>query len=214
MKAKIFSAIICLFLINSLTYDVSANDLAPTSIKVYPENIHLSTTRDRQSVIVQAFYDSGLTQDVTDQVTWKLSGEPIVKQVKNVFTPLADGKATLTVSLGNLNVNLPVEVVDSKVTKPISFKTDVMPVFMKTNCNTGSCHGAARGKDGFRLSLFGFDPDGDYHRVTREIAGRRVNLALPEESLLLEKGVGTVPHTGGKRMEVGGEHYKDRKSVV
>ena len=45
-----------------------------------------------------------------------------------------------------------------------------MPVFMKAGCNTGGCHGAARGKDGFRLSLFGFDPDGDYYRLTREIA--------------------------------------------
>ena len=62
-----------------------------------------------------------------------------------------------------------------------------MPVFMQAGCNTGSCHGAARGKDGFRLSLFGFDPDGDHYRLTREINGRRINLALPAESLLLEK---------------------------
>ena len=54
-----------------------------------------------------------------------------------------------------------------------------MPVFMKAGCNTGSCHGAARGKDGFRLSLFGFDPDGDHFRLTREMVGRRVNLAVP-----------------------------------
>ena len=58
---------------------------------------------------------------------------------------------------------------------------------MRAGCNTGSCHGAARGKDGFRLSLFGFDPDGDHYRLTREINGRRINLALPAESLLLEK---------------------------
>jgi hypothetical protein len=82
-----------------------------------------------------------------------------------------------------------------------------MPVFMKTSCNNGSCHGAARGKDGFRLSLFGFDPEGDHYRLTREIPGRRINLALPAESLLLEKGAGVVPHTGGKRFDVGSEHY-------
>ena len=208
MKAKILYSIVCLLAGLTLSpRTLPANDLAPKSIKVFPENIHLSTTRDRQSVIVQAFFESGLTEDVTDKVTWKLSGGQVVKQTKNVFTPLADGKATLTVSYANLNVNVPVEVVESKTTKPISFKSDVMPVFMKTNCNTGSCHGAARGKDGFRLSLFGFDPDGDYHRITREIAGRRINLALPSESLLMEKSVGKVPHTGGKRMDVGSEHY-------
>ena len=184
-----------------------ANDLAPKAIKVFPENIHLTTTRDRQSVIVQAFYENGITEDVTDKVAWRVSGGEVVKQVKNVFTPLADGNATLTVSYSNLNVNVPIVVADSKVTKPISFKSDVMPVFMKTNCNTGSCHGAARGKDGFRLSLFGFDPDGDYHRITREIAGRRINLAMPSESLLMEKADGSVPHTGGKRIEPGSEYY-------
>ncbi|MEE2640489.1 MAG: DUF1549 domain-containing protein [Planctomycetota bacterium] len=203
MSARILGSIACLLIANTLC----ANDLAPKSIKVYPENIHLNTTRDRQSVIVQAFFENGITEDVTDKVAWKVSGGDIVQQTKNVFTPLADGKATLTVSYSNLNVNIPIEVAESKVTNPISFKSDVMPVFMKTNCNTGSCHGAARGKDGFRLSLFGFDPDGDYHRITREIAGRRINLANPAESLLMEKAVGSVPHTGGKRMEVGSEYY-------
>ena len=71
-----------------------------------------------------------------------------------------------------------------------------MPVFMKAGCNMGSCHGAARGKDGFRLSLFGFDPDGDHFRLTREISGRRINLALPDESLMIEKPAGKVPAHG------------------
>ena len=71
---------------------------------------------------------------------------------------------------------------DAKVDRPISFKLDVMPVFMRAGCNIGSCHGAARGKDGFRLSLFGFDPDGDHFRLTRELTGRRINLAMPAEA--------------------------------
>lgn len=55
--------------------------------------------------------------------------------------------------------------------------------------------------------MFGFDPEGDHYRLTREIPGRRINLALPGESLLMEKSAGVVPHTGGKRFEVGSEHY-------
>ncbi|MGA2497535.1 MAG: DUF1549 and DUF1553 domain-containing protein [Tepidisphaeraceae bacterium] len=88
-----------------------------------------------------------------------------------------------------------------------SFKLDVMPVFFNSGCNTGACHGAAKGKDGFRLSLFGYDPDGDYQRLTREIPGRRLNLAFPEESLLLKKTTGQAPHTGGKRFEPDSENY-------
>ena len=83
-----------------------------------------------------------------------------------------------------------------------------MPVFMKAGCNAGSCHGAARGKDGFRLSLFGFDPDGDYQRLTREQPERRLDLAIPSECLLIEKATGQVPHTGGSPTKKGDPYYQ------
>ena len=92
-----------------------------------------------------------------------------------------------------------------------SFRLDVMPIFMRSGCNTGSCHGAARGKDGFRLSLFGFDPEADYQRITREISGRRINLALTAESVLLTKATNAVPHGGGARIKHGDEYYNTLK---
>ena len=58
---------------------------------------------------------------------------------------------------------------------------------MKAGCNTGSCHGSARGQDRFMLSLFGYDPEGDHYRITRERGTRRINLAIPEESMLVKK---------------------------
>jgi hypothetical protein len=79
---------------------------------------------------------------------------------------------------------------------------------MKAGCNQGSCHGAARGKDGFRLSLFGYDADGDHYRLTHEISARRINLAIPPESLILEKATGKVPHTGGTRFKEDSELYQ------
>jgi len=82
-----------------------------------------------------------------------------------------------------------------------SFRRDVMPVFFRAGCNAGTCHGSARGKDGYMLSLFGYDAAGDYRRTVEELPGRRVNTAVPEESLLLLKAIGAVPHTGGKRFE-------------
>src|SRR6185503_6654547 len=80
--------------------------------------------------------------------------------------------------------------------------------FMKAGCNAGSCHGSSKGKDGFRLSLFGFDPDGDYYRLTRDQIGRRINLAIPEESLIVQKGLGAVQHTGGIRFATNSELHK------
>src|SRR6202007_3033858 len=99
----------------------------------------------------------------------------------NEVFPVADGTTEMKVEFGGRSVTVPVKIKDAKVDRPISFKLDVMPVFMKAGCNVGSCHGAARGKDGFRLSLFGFDPAGDYYRLTHEISGRRLNLSFPKD---------------------------------
>lgn len=88
-----------------------------------------------------------------------------------------------------------------------SFRRDVMPVFFRAGCNAGTCHGSARGKDGFMLSLFGYDAKGDYERVVNEMPGRRINTAVPEQSLLLLKAIGAVPHTGGKLFTKESEHY-------
>jgi len=88
------------------------------------------------------------------------------------------------------------------------FRRDVMPVFFRAGCNAGTCHGSARGKDGYMLSLFGYDAPGDYRRTVEEIPGRRVNTAVPAESLLLLKATGAVAHTGGKRFEKESHLYK------
>jgi len=96
----------------------------------------------------------------------------------------------------------------SQANEAPSFRLDIMPVLFKAGCNTGSCHGSARGKDGFMLSLFGYDPKGDYFRITEDIIGRRINQAVPETSLLLLKAIGTVPHTGGECFDINSEYYK------
>ena len=89
-----------------------------------------------------------------------------------------------------------------------SFRRDVMPVLFRAGCNAGTCHGSARGKDGFMLSLFGYDPAGDYRRIVEEIPSRRINIAVPEESLLLLKATASVSHTGGKLFTKESELYQ------
>jgi len=190
-----------------LPVSLFGDEVAPASLIVAPADIHLSALRDRQSLLVQAVLPNGLTQDVTEKVEFKIENEAFIRRDSATFYPVADGTTKLVVSYSGQTIEVPVTVQNSQVDPPISFRMDVMPVWMKTSCNNGSCHGAARGKDGFRLSLFGFDPEGDYYRLTREIPNRRINLALPAESLLMEKGAGLVPHTGGKRFELGSEHY-------
>ncbi len=179
-----------------------------TQLAVFPPEVNMATARGRQSFAVQATYADGITRDVTEQATIRLANPAVVRLEKNVLSPLIDGVTDLVVEFGGRAVAVPISVKDAKAERPISFKLDVMPIFMRSGCNQGSCHGAARGKDGFRLSLFGFDSDGDHYRLTREINGRRLNLAVPAESLLLEKSTGKVPHTGGKCFEETSERHQ------
>ncbi len=93
-------------------------------------------------------------------------------------------------------------------TQPPSFRNDIMPILFRGGCNSGTCHGSSRGKDGFILSLFGFDPKGDYYRITQELPGRRINIAAPEKSLLLLKATGQVTHTGGEVFKQDSDYYR------
>ena len=125
-----------------------------------------------------------------------------------IVAPKADGNGSLKVAYEGLEAEVPVVVRRASAVEPLRFRNDVMPVLTKAGCNTGKCHGAASGKDGFRLSLFGYDPEGDHFRIIREVVGRRVNLAAPEDSLLITKSIGKVAHTGGMRIEPGSEGYQ------
>ncbi|HEX7901675.1 MAG TPA: DUF1549 domain-containing protein [Planctomycetota bacterium] len=88
------------------------------------------------------------------------------------------------------------------------FTHDVLPRLTKLGCNAGSCHGASTGQGGFRLSLLGFDPDADHRAIARELRGRRVDLARPDESLLLRKPLKKLKHGGGRALEEGSESHR------
>jgi hypothetical protein len=181
---------------------------AVTSISVYPPDISLETKLDSQRFIVVAARDDGVTLDVTKEASVRLANAQVARLDGRTLYPVADGSTTLEVEYQGRKATAQVAVKDAAKDRPISFRLDVMPVFMRSGCNTGNCHGAARGKDGFRLSLFGFDPQGDYYRLTREEGARRINLAVPEASLLVEKATGSVTHTGGKRFEKDSQYYR------
>jgi hypothetical protein len=90
----------------------------------------------------------------------------------------------------------------------VTFRNHVQPVLAKFGCSSGACHGAAAGQNGFKLSLRGFDDEGDYLALTRQALGRRIVPADPGRSLLLLKPTATLPHKGGKRFDVGSLEYR------
>jgi len=90
---------------------------------------------------------------------------------------------------------------------PPSFLNDVIPVLTRFGCNQGSCHGKNSGQNGFRLSLRGYAPEWDHKWLTREFAARRINRAMPEASLLLQKPLGRAPHQGGRLFDENSPAY-------
>ena len=87
----------------------------------------------------------------------------------------------------------------------VDFRNDLIPVFTKNGCNAGACHGAAIGRGGFKLSLYGGDPSADHEAITQQLAGRRVNLANPAQSLVVLKPAEYVSHGGGTIFDMDSE---------
>ncbi len=177
------------------------------SIRIYPPSIRLDHDADRQSFIVLAAFADGSTRDVTATATIALGDPAIATRTDNVVRARGNGRTELIAEFAGSRARAPLEA-NTVPPRPVDFAHDVVPIFTKAGCNAGGCHGAARGKDGFHLSLFGYDPDGDHHRLTRELAGRRVNVAAPANSLLIEKAVARIDHTGGKCVEPESSAYE------
>ena len=177
------------------------------SLSAYPPTVNLKTEEDFNSIVLTATYSDDVTRDVTYESSVWLENPAIADFQDRILYPKQNGETKLIAEFQGKRIEVPVKVSEPTTPRPISFKLDVMPVFMKAGCNTGSCHGSARGQDRFMLSLFGYDPEGDHYRITREQGTRRINLAIPEESMLVEKAIGVVPHSGGKLFAQGSKHW-------
>jgi len=164
----------------------------------------------RQQLYVTGNYSSGQQHDHTQSVNYTAAPAGIVEvSSTGLVTPLKDGQATIAAkekSGKTATVQVTVEGIANPV--PINFKNQISPIFTKLGCNSGGCHGKASGQNGFKLSLLGFYPEDDYEFLVKEDRGRRLFPAAPEQSLLLAKATGMVPHGGGKRMEKDSYEYR------
>lgn len=187
---------------------VAATPPAGSRLAVFPTRISLSHRRESQEVVVQLLAEDGSTKDVTDLAQMEIAQPTIARLTQGFIQPVSDGKTEMIIRHEGQSTRIPIEVTHSSQPAELRFRNDVLPVLTRAGCNTGKCHGSASGKDGFRLSLFGYDPAGDQYRITREVSGRRINLAEPAESLLVKKAIGEVAHTGGQCLEPDSAHYQ------
>jgi hypothetical protein len=163
----------------------------------------------RQRLVVSAVYSDGSIRDVTGQAKFTAKTPAVVKVSKGGLAQAAgDGKGQVAAQFGGATATAPFEVKDARKPFVWSFRNQVISVFSKAGCNAGACHGAAAGKNGFRLTLRGYDPELDYTRLLKESGGRRIVKTDPGHSLLLMKPSMAVPHAGGLKLKPGSLEYR------
>jgi uncharacterized protein DUF1549/uncharacterized protein DUF1553 len=180
----------------------------PQRLLIEPANPLLFGKGSRQMLVVVARYADGTQKDVTREARLR-SERPAVASLDDraTLTASANGAAVIRASWSGLEASTTALVQRAAAPLAPSFNADVMPVLTKIGCNGGSCHGALNGQAGFKLSLFGYEPDADFEMIVHKHDGRRLNLSDPANSLLLQKPTFRVKHGGGKLLKEGSPEY-------
>ncbi len=177
------------------------------SLEVVPAAIELGGVFDKAQLLITGKLANGDSLDATRMVKFAASKDGVVSVAANgQVSVVGAGECELTATIGDKSVKVPVKV--GLADTPVDFIRDVNPVLSKMGCNQGTCHGAKDGKNGFKLSLRGYDPIYDTRAFTDDLASRRTNIASPENSLMLLKATGAVPHVGGQLTTVNHPYYE------
>jgi hypothetical protein len=177
-------------------------------IEAYPASIQLGSAYHYSQALLTAVLDTGDRVDVTRLARIDAPASLVKVSREGLVRPVADGKGQIRVTLEGKSITVPVVVAGQKTAYPVSFIRDVMPMMSKLGCNAGTCHGAQKGKNGFKLSLRGYDPLFDHLALTDDLQGRRFNRSAPDNSLMLLKPSGRAPHGGGVLMQPGDPSYE------
>ena len=172
---------------------------AATALTVSPQTVRLGGANRAQQLLITARDSSGRLFDVTHHAKIVVTDADVAKLDGSQVAGVANGRTELVVSFGKQALRVPVIVANFDTFPPVHFASDIVPIFSKLGCNSGGCHGKQGGQNGFHLSVFGFDPRADYNALVKEARGRRTFPADPDQSLLLAKATGRLPHGGGRR---------------
>ncbi len=196
---QLFVLLICLtWTVGLLPAQTSTVDVVDLSIE--PTKVVLTEHNRQQQLLITAHWSDGTVTDVTHQCSLNIK-QADVALVRDARVELVkDGCAELEVTFANQQAVVPISVVGAASFPEVDFGNDVVPIFSKLGCNGGGCHGRVQGQNGFRLSVFGFDPTSDYESITQQGRGRRVFPGDPRGSLLIQKAIALVPHGGGRRL--------------
>src|SRR5438128_1677688 len=141
----------------------------PTALVVQPQVISLTGPRTIQQIIVTGIYPDGTQRDLTpfSEMSTESSGAASV-QPEGLVMPEKEGETVIRIQAAGITVRVPVHVTNLAKPEPVSFRHELIAALNVGGCNAGACHGTPSGKNGFRLSLRGYDPAADYLQLTRD----------------------------------------------
>ncbi|MFO0821750.1 MAG: DUF1549 and DUF1553 domain-containing protein [Gemmataceae bacterium] len=180
---------------------------SPKELVVYPKAVKFTGPRDEQRVIVLGVWADGRKFDLTRTATITSGDVKIALVERGVLHAAGNGSTSIAVEALGAKANIPLSAEKASADVPVNFATEIIPILTKNGCNSGGCHGAALGRGGFRLSLFGFDPTFDYEQIVRSNEGRRIVVSDPERSILLAKPALVMEHGGGEKLKHNGRDY-------
>ena len=176
-------------------------------LSVFPAKLELNGVRDSRRLLVSGKTADGQMVDLTIGAELLPEGDAIAVESDGYVSPRREGTATLRIRAAGNEIAVPVEVKNAQPA-PVSFVREIQPSMSKVGCNAGTCHGAQEGKNGFKLTLRGYDPELDYFALVDDLSGRRFNRSLPSQSLMLLKPTQGVPHVGGFLFDEDSRYYK------
>jgi hypothetical protein len=173
-------------------------------LSVEPADVLLCGSDAGQSLLVTGVTPGGNPLDLTRDAQFRSEDASIARiDPSGWISPAADGTTTVTVESRGSAARVKVVIRGSGLPRRFNFENQVVPILSKLGCNSGGCHGKAEGQNGFKLSVFGFDPPADYEAIVKQSLGRRVMPAAPEQSLFVTKPLGRIAHGGGVRLQAG-----------
>ncbi len=177
-------------------------------VDAHPERVELASRFAYAQLLVTGELEDGERVDLTRRAHLVEESALATVDERGLVTPKADGTGTLELEVEGKRISVPITV--RGVAEPFraTFVRDVMPILARAGCNAGTCHGSAKGKNGFKLSLRGYDPLWDHTALTDDLAGRRFDRVAPEKSLFLLKPTAKVAHEGGERVHEGSREYQ------
>ena len=177
------------------------------SLKLEPASINLHDGRDARKVLVWGEAEDHGGFDLTTQASLKSESPNVEIDADGFIHPKQKGEATISVSAAGKEGTLKVTVESAEMPE-VCFVREIEPILSKVGCNAGTCHGSAKGKNGFKLSLRGYDPEFDYQALVTDLSGRRFNRVDVDQSLMLLKPIAEVPHEGRQAIKPGSYYHQ------